>query len=252
MTKQDLYRTVKNLCTRTQNRGATFFRYNAKTLVSLDKDTVCPKAACGNACRYCYRHDLQKAKRLTDRTYYEGDLRADVIVALNYGLTGLREILEEYGMQPHEFSIRTFSLSDYKHEDRPFWRKVWSIVRAHGFKVHVITKQLDHAEWIASRVDHVQLSVDALDHPHRIKARQIFIGSGNISIRCVELSEADAWLREISDIVTVYHGNRVKGLETYRTNAASHKKLCARIQKQTTAAVCCVTGTCIDCRKCWL
>jgi len=252
-TKKDLYREVANLCRRTQARGATFFRYNAKTLVSLDRDTICPKAEEGNACRYCYRHDLQKAKRLKDTVYHTGPLTKTVRDALIYGLRELAMVLHKYGIKRSEFSIRTFSLSDFRYKDRDFWRAVWRTCRETEFKVHAITKQLPYVPFIASNVDGVQVSVDTNDVNHRRRAYTLRGNYKNVVVRGVELSEVDRWLRRFVDIVTIYHGNHVEGLKTYRTNHASHKTLCGKSQEEcgTGAHVCCATGTCIDCRKCW-
>jgi hypothetical protein len=100
-------------------------------------------------------------------------------------------------------------------------------------------------------VENVQVSVDALDVDHRMQAYDLRMIHDNVVLRGVELCARDAWLRKQVDVQTVFHGWPIEGLETYRTTATSHKTLCKRIQKTTDAKVCCATGKCITCRKCW-
>lgn len=246
MAKQQKYAPeVQRLVARFQRKGLTFVRYNAKTLVSLDVDNCCPKAEAGNMCAYCYRRDLQRRGRLKEQTYHNGTFS----YSDRENLTAF--CLEVRRIAPKLRSIRTFSFSDYRPEHGTFWRAVWATIRKAGLRVHVITKQFAHVAYIAPNVDCVNVSIDSLEAGNWVPAELARRAHDNVIVRCVVLNENDHGIVKNADLITVYHGMRIDDVETYRTTATTHKKLCAKVQKEEKTATCCITGVCMTCGKCW-
>lgn len=242
---KDTTRKLKNAVAWAQRRGLTFVRYNAKTGVSLDVDNTCPKADAGNMCKYCYRKDLQRCGRLKDKVYHDGALN-------EHTLTHLREFCHKVReAAPKLRSIRTFSLSDFRPEHGAFWRMIWRTIRKAGLRVHVITKQIRHVAWITHHVDCVNVSIDSLEPETHHAAQELRRHYPNVIVRTVVLNENDHGTVPAADLITVYHGMRIPDVETYRTTATTHKKLCAKVQKEERTATCCITGHCDTCGKCW-
>jgi hypothetical protein len=238
-------RKINRLIARAHRHGLRWIRPNAKTIVSLDVDNICPKAAAGDMCAYCYRKDMERAKRLRLQCYAPAELDSEKVGTLRQFCRDLRMLV------PCDFSIRTFSLSDCREEHLPFWQSVWGVIRAEGLRVHVITKQFHLVPRMVRHVDNVQLSIDSLEprrHGAAIRLRDRY---DNVFLRCVTLNAEDRDIRNGVDIVTVYHGWRVPGLETFRTTALTHRRLCRKVERETGIATCCATGQCDTCQKCW-
>lgn len=253
-TIDSLYYEFKKLAGRMETRGCPFIRVNSKTGLSMDRDSNCPKREAGNRCPYCYVRDLETLKYCNGSDYLPR--AAQVTDEMRQGLhdfaNELRRILRNHGTRIDHFSLRTFSLSDFRPEHRAFWREIWDYLRLLGVRCHVVTKQLDYVPFMAQHVENVQVSVDTLDKAHRRRAYKLAKQYPNVYLRAVELNNNDRWIRQYVDILTIFHGRPIDGIETYRTSGRSHKALCQRIQKETTARVCCGTGKCISCRKCWI
>lgn len=242
---------MRRLIERYQRLGLTFVRRNGKTGVSLDLDNMCPKAEAGNQCQYCYRKGLETSKRMRPAQYHCG-------LALTPDLDLLRTFCEELrAIAPRLRSIRTFSLSDYRPEDHAFWVAVWRTVRSCGLRVHVVTKQYGHVPDIAPHVDCVQVSIDSLEPGNHRAALSLRRRYDNVIVRCVVLNETDHAIARKADLVTVYHGLRIRdeqGTETvttYRSNGTSYPALCRTVQRETRKPTCCITGHCDSCGKCW-
>jgi hypothetical protein len=241
----DTIRKLKNAVAWAQRRGLTFVRFNGKTGVSLDVDNTCPKADSGNMCKYCYRKDLLRCGRLKDTVYHDGAVSETMLQTLREFCGKVR------AAAPKLRSIRTFSLSDYRPEHGAFWQAVWRAIRKAGLRVHVITKQFTHVADIAPHVDCVNVSIDSLEAGNWVPAELARRAHDNVIVRCVVLNENDHGIVKNADLITVYHGMKIGDVETYRTTATTHKKLCAKVQKEEKTATCCITGHCDTCGKCW-
>jgi len=254
MTEQELYNAVKNLCSRYNRRGLDFLRYNRKTLVSMDISNSCPREEQGNPCPYCYKALLYK---LYGKTGFEQgkqfqrnfalDLR--FMVDLEEFGSELRKLLDRAGLK--DFSIRLFSLGDIKEEYLSFWRKVLSLLRQR-FKVHAITKQYSIIKKLARNLDQIQLSIDSqgtTDHAEAYRMRRR--NPGKYKVRAVILNPSDSHLADRADIITLYHGHIIKGIETFRTNHRTYLKLAQRwAEEHPEKVVCCTTGKCTSCGQC--
>jgi hypothetical protein len=161
----------------------------------------------------------------------------------------LKKILKVYGF--NRFSIRVFALSDVERETVSFWRPILATMRQY-FNLHAITKQYSTIERLSDLLDRIQLSIDSVGSTDIMEAIKLrFSDPGKYRIRCVMLSEDDAHLADVSDIITLYHGNTIDGLKTYRTNHASYLKLTQKTANvYQDRVVCCQTGKCTSCGLC--
>jgi hypothetical protein len=214
----------------------------------------CPREEQGNPCSYCYKALLYK---LYGKTGFEQGkafqqdftLDAGFIVNLESFSEELASLLKRAGHDT--FSIRLFSLGDVKAEYLPFWRKVLTVLRRR-FKIHAITKQYGLIKKLARYLDMVQLSIDSqgtTDHAEAFRMRRR--NPGKYKVRAVILSPQDAHLATKADIITLYHGNTIKGVETFRTNHATYLQLAKQwAESHPDKVVCCTTGKCTSCGQC--
>lgn len=248
-----LNRKVRNLVDKWHRKGRLgYIRYNAKTLLCIDLSNRCPKEECGSPCLYCYKADLyRRFKRFSkELTYGDGVFRLKELLIF---LKELRSILS-----PHMdyFSFRAFSFSDVRRRDIPFLRSVFSCIRRFSFfRLHVITKQHGLIKKLEDYVDNIQLSVDfhGVHLSNALKAAK----TEKYKVRAVVLNEAElerALNTPEIDIVTLFHGTkkrmREKGVKVFGPSmGAGYGKMVAGIKSD--KIICCQTGHCLSCRRCW-
>jgi hypothetical protein len=248
--EDNLHRKVKNLIARFNKKGLGFLRYNRKTLVSTDIGNECPKEKEGNPCAYCYKALLYKLYGKTGFEQGKVFQTCGLIVdKLHDFCRELRKILKVYGIS--RFSIRMFSLGDITDDSVPFWTEAITVMRSY-FHIHAVTKQYRIIQKIAHLLDNIQLSIDSVGSTDITEAIRLrFENPEKYRIRCVMLSDDDAHLADIADIITLYHGNTIEGLKTYRTNHRTYLRMAnekAKVYENKT--VCCQTGKCTSCGRC--
>lgn len=253
--KKNLYRKAKNLITRYQRKGLGFIRYNQKTVISLDISNSCPKEEQGNPCKYCYKHDLYqqhgKSGFEQGKVYQKGSVCNEKLKCF---LTEWKKLMKQYGNE--DFSVRLFSVGDYKPEHKEFWCNILQVFAQEGVKVHAITKQYEKIQDIAFYLSCVNLSVDNIHAENNlsraIEAKKTLELITRVKIRSVVLNNADLTLGHKTDIVTVYHGKKREGLDTYRTDHKGYIALANKLDKEEYhGKVCCTKdGKCINCKRC--
>jgi len=254
MNMQTKYNKVKTLVRKWHERGQLLYvRFNQKTLLSLDLGTICPKEVNGNPCRYCYKHQLHALyKQFKPNILYCAPIFNSGYMAIF--LEEFRKIVED------NFSFRAFAISDIMPQHIRFWRKVFTFIRSRGFRVHAITKQYKIIKRIEDCVDIIQLSVDKHgNHVHNATmASMTARNPSKYKIRCAALNEDELWyfLPKV-DIVTLYHGpKKYLNVPTFKyTMGKYYNKFAKQVEgeyaKEHCVTVCCTTGHCLDCQKCW-
>jgi len=253
--QKNLYRKAKNLITRYQKKGCGFIRYNQKTLISLDISNSCPKEETGKPCKYCYKADLYRQYGNSGfecgKMYYKGGYKRETLITF---LREWKKLLKQYGKE--DFSVRLFSMGDYKQEHKDFWRTVLSVFKQEKVKVHAITKQYFIISDLADLLNCINLSVDSIHNENSIEsailAKNTLELTTRVKIRSVVLNNSDLSLGHKTDIVTVYHGNKREGIDTYRTTHKSYIALVNKLDNELFHGKTCCTknGKCIDCKRC--
>lgn len=217
---------------------------NGKTKLSFDTTTICPRVRAGTPCAYCYVENTRankslRAKSVIDYEQYNGwvsVLRQSDIDELN-AMGG----------------IRMFAFGDYMPAHRQDVKAFLDDCASRGLFVKAITKVPlflshfhDHPALVACHisVDTLRKGGSSISHTRAQKLREQF---PKVAVRCVCLNHDDvAWARAQKwiDIMTLNHV-MIKGMH-YFSNKEKEE-----IGRQNPNRVCCVEGTCVDCKvKC--
>ena len=218
-----------------RRRGESAVHPNAKTGLSVDFSTTCPKRGCADgACPYCY---------------VESGRAADELFNMKGGNKGV-DINNDYAGEVMEFNdelvqelnkdggLRMFSFGDFRPGiDDNNVARLLDDAQEKGLYIKAITKQ---PEFIERFGDHPNLraniSVDNVPRdisenaPTIEEALALKAGRENIQIRAVALNQAEADMyAEHPDInvVTLYHG-----LTNFDSKGNRHNKLMQIIERQ--------------------
>lgn len=209
---------------------------NAKTGLSIDLTTDCPKRRAGKACSYCYVEASRKIgynpKKVIDSCPYNGEIRGFSQNKVDF--------LNACG------GIRMFSFGDYMVEHRETLGRVLDDCLAIGLSVKAITKVPEFVEHFhahpAIRV--INVSVDNTgDGVDWNTAKMLRKKYSKVRIRSAIMRPEDVKVLGFSDVFTFNHALGLKSLGYRKFSKLEN----ANYFEQLDGKVCCSTGKCFSC-----